>query len=841
MADAKPPVCEADPLPPPPADKVGEDVAMARIQGALFGTAAPPTLERYALLEKLGEGSYGAVYSAWDPRLDRKIAIKVLHGGPSDELEREARALAKLTHPNVVTVHDVGESGDELFLAMEFVDGTPLSVVDTERLGWRRMVAIYRQAAAGLAAAHDVGIIHRDFKPANAVLGTDDRVRVLDFGLARAGPPPHTGDNGAIQTRSAGTPRYMAPEQHRGDAIDPRTDQYCFCVALWEAVYGQPAFGQDSFDGLREAKSTAPVPPTSTSAPARLGKVLQRGLCPNPADRFPSMRDLDAALGRALAGNTRTVAGLAIVGIAVSAGVVLGQSEQPCADSDTLPTRWTPSTRDAMAAAFEATELPYAANSQETAQAILDRWANEWADARRDACLDHERGIQSAEGLDLRTQCLNAQRTRFDAQLDVFLEADSTAVKEALRAATSLPSPAACADIETLRTAHPIPPEARETIQAAEQTIARGRAELEAGHYALSAEFIATVDEACKSSALQHAPTCVEAGLVAADAHSWLGHHDAALAGLRAAAVEAQRAGLPESFARAAAGLTWERGEVDAAFDNALTWAAMGHASLEGRTAPALRAALLNNEGAVLSSAGRWDQATAVHQRSLEVLGPDSPHRMRVFNNLANVDNQRGRINEAERAYATALEIGLASFGAMHPRVLTTRQNRAGMRARNGRADEAHAELVEVLAAQRIVLGPKHVDLAATLNNLSIAQLARGEADDALRSAEEATTLLQAVYGKTSGREVESMLAASDALLAAGRTADAVQASATATARSTSVFGPEHLTTAYAMRSWGTALRAHGDSESAAEKLRAAKSLFRKLGVALEVEKTDAP
>ncbi len=146
-----------------------------------------------------------------------------------------------------------------------------------------------------------------------------------------------------------------------------------------------------------------------------------------------------------------------------------------------------------------------------------------------------------------------------------------------------------------------------------------------------------------------------------------------------------------------------------------------------------------------------------------------------------------------------------------------------------------------MLAAQRIVLGPKHVDLAATLNNLSIAQLARGEADDALRSAEEATTLLQAVYGKTSGREVESMLAASDALLAAGRTADAVQASATATARSTSVFGPEHLTTAYAMRSWGTALRAHGDSESAAEKLRAAKSLFRKLGVALEVEKTDAP
>ncbi|MBV1860631.1 MAG: serine/threonine protein kinase [Nannocystaceae bacterium] len=289
VADARRPAFEADALPAPPVDKVGEDVAMARIQGALFGASKPPTLERYALLEKLGEGSYGSVYSAWDPRLDRKVAIKVLHGGATETLEREARALAKLAHPNVVTIHDVGEAEHELFLAMEFVQGTPLSAVDTEAFGWRRVVATYRQAAAGLCAAHDAGVVHRDFKPANAVLGQDGRVRVLDFGLARTevASPPEAG--GAKQTRSAGTPRYMAPEQHRGEPVDARTDQYCFCASLWEALYGQPAFANAGLDALLKAKQSVPQPPPSKGVPSRVARILQRGLAPRPDDRFGSL------------------------------------------------------------------------------------------------------------------------------------------------------------------------------------------------------------------------------------------------------------------------------------------------------------------------------------------------------------------------------------------------------------------------------------------------------------------------------------------------------------------------------------------------------------------------
>lgn len=839
MVDARRPASEADALPAPPIDKVGEDVAMARIQGALFGESTPPTLERYALLEKLGEGSYGAVYSAWDPRLDRKVAIKVLHGGATEELEREARALAKLAHPNVVTVHDVGEAEQELFLAMEFVDGTPLSAMDTKALGWRGVITTYRQAAAGLAAAHEAGIVHRDFKPDNALLGTDGRVRVLDFGLARAGLSSPDGHGGAVATRSAGTPRYMAPEQHRGDAVDARTDQYCFCVALWEAVYAEPAFPQESLDGLRKAKGTPPEPPTSTAVPARVARALQRGLSPKPADRFPSMGALDAALGRTLAGHARTIGGIAIVGVALTAGVAFGQSEPACQGSDTLPERWTDATRSALSGAFASTGVPYAESSGRTADAALDRWAKQWAAAREDACLDHERGVQSAQGLDLRTQCLDAQRHRFDAQLDVFLEADGSVVDNAVAAAAALPSPETCSDVEALRTAHPVPAEAGEAVASAQQAIARGQAEVEARRTDLAAEVVAPVLEACQSGQLAHPPTCVEAGLVAANAASFAGKHKQALEGLRAAAIDAQRAQLPESFARAAAGLTWELGEIDFAFDSALTWAAMGHASIEGRAAPALRSTLLNCEGSVLSTAGRWDEAAAVHQKRLEELEADSPLRMQTLTNIANIDNQRGHIEAAERAYAEALEIGLSSYGATHPRVLLLRSNRGGLRAKHGRAADALPDLIEALEGQRAVLGPEHPNVVATLTNLAIAQLSVGETEAALRNAREAKRIVRTQYGKNSGREIECLLIESDALLTMHRTDEAVRASERATTLARSTYGEEHLETAYAIRSWGAALREHGETDLGTKKLRVAKALFNKLGVTLEADNTE--
>src|SRR5262245_37690244 len=206
----------------------------------------------------------GVVYAAYDPELDRRVALKLLHAGGSVEarkrLLREAQAMARLAHPNVIAVHDVGTWGDEVFVAMEFVEGPTLAErVRDEEPGWREVLDLYLQAGEGLAAAHVAGIVHRDFKPQNALVGRDGRVRVLDFGLARgtgALPPREAEegpDSGAAPgllvtplTRSGsrmGTPAYMSPEQFEGLPADELSDQFSFCVALYEALYGERPFG----------------------------------------------------------------------------------------------------------------------------------------------------------------------------------------------------------------------------------------------------------------------------------------------------------------------------------------------------------------------------------------------------------------------------------------------------------------------------------------------------------------------------------------------------------------------------------------------------------------------
>ncbi|MGO9830474.1 MAG: protein kinase domain-containing protein [Myxococcaceae bacterium] len=253
-------------------------------------------LARYVVLDPIGSGGMGVVYSAYDPELDRKVALKLLRSdvvGPEGRLGRsnllsEAQAMARLSHPNIITVFDVGTWQDEVFFAMEFVRGQTLrSAQAAPGLRPRRVLELYLAAGTGLAAAHHADIIHRDFKPENVLVGDDGRVRVTDFGLARAAHD--------VDTRLAGTPAYMAPEQWRGAPSDARTDQYSFCVALYEALYGSRP--------VRRSASSAPtVPPAaraSARVPAGVGRVLARGLEPDPAARWPSMDGLVAALREA--------------------------------------------------------------------------------------------------------------------------------------------------------------------------------------------------------------------------------------------------------------------------------------------------------------------------------------------------------------------------------------------------------------------------------------------------------------------------------------------------------------------------------------------------------------
>lgn len=287
---------------------------------------APARLGRFFVLRKLGEGGMGVVYVGYDEMLDRRVALKLLRRGSSasEWLLREAQALARLSHPNVVAVHEVGEHEGRIFLAMELVDGQSLR--EWLRQGERpvqELIPLFLQAGRGLAAAHEAGLVHRDFKPENVLCGKDGRVRVVDFGIAalsdpEAEPapvsiPPQSGrslhrspsalESPLTQTGAlVGTPAYMAPEQLRGERATPASDQFAFCVSLYRAAYGTAPFPGEGVEELMQSVLDGALrpPPEQKDVPAWLPAILRRGLSADPAGRFPSMKALLAAIEASL-------------------------------------------------------------------------------------------------------------------------------------------------------------------------------------------------------------------------------------------------------------------------------------------------------------------------------------------------------------------------------------------------------------------------------------------------------------------------------------------------------------------------------------------------------------
>ena len=304
-----------------PTDHIGARRVLANLESRLLGRPAEPNVaSRYVLLGQIGAGGLGVVYAAYDSELDRRVALKFLQRAePGDRgrerLVREAQAMARLAHPNVVTVYDVGTIDEHVFIAMELVDGVPLSTWwRARKRSWREVRAMMVQAARGLYAAHQAGLVHRDFKPQNVLVGSDGRARVLDFGLARrtsvAEPPsaPSLQPRGAAGLHTPitatgtimGTPAYMAPEQLGEADVGPVADQFSFCVALYEGLYGVRPFRGEDLLAVQNAIRTGNVspPPAMGDVPAWLHRAVMRGLSPRPEDRFASMRELVEAITR---------------------------------------------------------------------------------------------------------------------------------------------------------------------------------------------------------------------------------------------------------------------------------------------------------------------------------------------------------------------------------------------------------------------------------------------------------------------------------------------------------------------------------------------------------------
>lgn len=458
---------------PGEADGIDEELMRRSIKRRLFGEAAHPIkIGRFTVLRKLGEGGMGAVYAAYDDQLDRKIAIKVLslshnvdpHEGTT-RLMREAQAMARLSHPNVVQVYEVGRDAGQIFLAMQFIEGTTLQAwVAAEKRSWRDIVDKYAQAGRGLAAAHRAGIIHRDFKPANVLLDAHGTPRVGDFGTARGAetaPAPQdamglesSGGSSLHQRLTApgaaiGTPAYMSPEQYMGLAIDARGDQFSFCAALWEALYGNHPFGGDKRTVLlsRALEGKFQEPPSGHGVPTRVRRILQRGLDAHPDHRFPDMDSLLAALERASRPRTRwfVAAGIAVAAMGAALIFVPGAANCDDAASELEPV-WSADQHRTVTETLGAG----------TADA-LDAWADRWTTARVEACLDtHIRHTRSQTALEQRNACLDRLRTRLGAYMNVTGQGEAAAgTGGGQRLAGTLPDPEVCRRPELYAPAFP--------------------------------------------------------------------------------------------------------------------------------------------------------------------------------------------------------------------------------------------------------------------------------------------------------------------------------------------------------------------------------------------------
>ena len=459
-------------------------------------------IARFEVVRRLGEGGMGAVFEARDPELDRAVAIKVLHGdGETLRLLREAQALAKVDHPNVISVYELGTAADRVFIAMELVEGETLDRhLAAVKPSWRDTVALFAQAGRGLAAVHAKGLVHRDFKPTNVLVDRAGVARVSDFGLARYQPEPGaagdrwtvstvdertgrstaeaTGTTGATAdlsdgaggalasplTRTGavmGTPRYMAPEQHVHAAVTDKADQFAFAVALWEALYGEHPFGGDDRFELAAAviAGRRRPAPAGRGVPGAVERIVARALAADPEARWPSM----TALVDALVAVTRRRKRLALVGVAVAlaggaavagAFVARGPGVDCARAGDAVASAWTPAMRDAITARFAAIGKPWATGAGTRTIAALDTWVASWRDARVDACrATHDRGDQSPALLDRRMACLDGELVSLSA-LTTALAAGTEQVERSLDAVDGLPSPDLC-NAARLQTAGP--------------------------------------------------------------------------------------------------------------------------------------------------------------------------------------------------------------------------------------------------------------------------------------------------------------------------------------------------------------------------------------------------
>jgi len=406
---------------------------MGSLKARMFGSAETTRLGRYQMLEVLGSGAMGVVYKAYDSQLDRSVAVKVVTVAGEEtraRMVREARALAKLNHPNVVTVHEVGEDDGEMYVAMEYVEGGTLAQwceahSQPSRERTETLIDFALQALAGLGAAHDLGLVHRDVKPANLLIGADGRLRVADFGLARAFSSQSellrskdvdrsvdTEDPTSLTRTGAvvGTPAFMALEQFGGVAT-ASSDQFGLCASFFAAFYGCPPYEATSITSLLEALEVGRVAtPSPNEVPDYVRRVLLRGLQRRPQDRFEDVRGVARAL-RAGASRRRWKArgGMASVGADAIATVAWASQPEPCTDDRARIEAVLEGQGERVAELIQASGRPHPGELADRFSADLDKLVERWVGQRLKACqASRDRDPEVAQQGERQLHCLEA-------------------------------------------------------------------------------------------------------------------------------------------------------------------------------------------------------------------------------------------------------------------------------------------------------------------------------------------------------------------------------------------------------------------------------------------------
>lgn len=722
--------------------------------GQLFG--------RYLIVDRVGAGGVGEVYAAYDPSLDRRIALKVMREGPDDEassqgaagLVREAKALASLSHPNVVTVHEVGQEDDRVYVAMELVDGRDLEqwIGENAQRPWQVTLDVFMDAGRGLAAAHDRGILHRDFKPANVLIGHDDWVRVSDFGLAtlRSGddrlamslaerdlPLSSIDASMTLQGGMVGTPYYMAPEQIDGNAT-VRSDIYAFCLALHDALYGKRAFEATSFLELATLKSASPPkePDDARGVPAVVRSAIERGLRPNAEERWPSMEVLLEELRQALKPPTRSALPwlLGLGGIAAGAAVMAQGGSPSCTGAaDALQPTWNSTRRSAVTQGIEDSNSPIAAETASRLGPKLDAYSEAWTEAHTRVCEATQRGEQSTALLDQRMTCLQRQLLDFDAALDVLEHADAQVVSRAIRVANALPQPPSCES----EIADPNAPETSPAIEDARAERARITALLAAGKYAEAELRSAALLEAAADLG---APRFLGQVLFTqGDALYENGRLDAAIETLERAAFQGVAFNAPNLVLRAATELTVVEG--DAGHPEAgLRWSRLAAASIEATgSRPSDLAIHHANRASTLARRGDYAAAEVAIRKALEFReAVTEQQQTTLLQTLAGVLFYQAQYEEAVELQNEAVTRLRAALGPKHPVVALALYNLGTFHTAQGKFADGDAYLRQALEIQEHTLGPEHTDVADTLNSLGASEYQQGKIAEALAAMKRA-------------------------------------------------------------------------------------------------------